>query len=134
MSIKIKCVMLVDDNPDDNFFHERVLRKSGMVDTVIAMESAVEALSYLKESEATGHVHPDAIFLDINMPGMDGWEFLEEHSKLDDKVKSRVVIVMLTTSQNPDDEERSRKLNSVAGFKSKPLTQAMLDEVINQYF
>ena len=125
--------MLVDDNPHDNFFHERVIKKSNAADIVIAKQTGMDALEYLK-SKKDEDIHPDLIFLDINMPGMNGWEFLDVYNKLDEKFKSRAIVVMLTTSDNPDDKLKAKAKNIASDFKTKPLTQEMLEEIINKYF
>ena len=132
MSKKVNCILLIDDNPDDNFFHERVIKKSKLCDLVVARNSAQEALNYLASTEEW--VHPDIIFLDINMPRMNGWEFLEEYTKMDKITHSRVVIVMLTTSENPDDKVKAMACPAIAEFRTKPLTKEMLQEMINKYF
>ena len=134
MSKKLNCIMLVDDNKDDNFFHERVIRKNNNADIVIAEQSGMEALQYLKDKNLHKNAHPDLIFLDINMPGMNGWEFLEEYDKLGRELQSKIVVVMLTTSENPDDRIKAEALDLLADFKTKPLTKEILDEVIDKYF
>jgi len=126
--------MLVDDNSHDNFFHERVIKKSNAADVIVAKQTGIEALEYLKENENDEKLHPDLIFLDINMPGMNGWEFLEEYNKLDEKAKSKVVVIMLTTSDNPDDKTKSKMLNIASDFRTKPLTEEMLEEILNTFF
>jgi len=126
--------MLIDDNPDDNFFHERVIIKTDSAHVVIAMQMAQDALEYLKSKKNVNDTHPDLIFLDINMPGMSGWEFLEEYNKLDKHLQSRAIVVMLTNSNNPDDKMRAKVLNIASDFKTKPLTKEMLDEIINKHF
>lgn len=122
--------MLIDDNKTDNFFHERVIRKANAAETVIVKESAEEALSYLKNKHNNETDHPDLILLDINMPGMNGWEFIEEYEKLDESLQSKMIVVMLTTSENPDDFALAKKHNVLAGFQTKPLTIEMLEEII----
>ena len=126
--------MLVDDNPDDNFFHERVIRKGQFAHCIIPKESAKDALTYLKSKSKDDPDQIDIIFLDINMPGMNGWEFLEEYGKLEKELQGGMVIIMLTTSDNPDDKLKATKWNFVADFRTKPLTSQMLDDIIERYF
>ena len=125
--------MLVDDNSDDNFYHERVIRKNNAADRVVSIESAREAIDYLKNKNDHEDAHPDLIFLDINMPGMNGWEFVEEYKKLDKELRSKAVIVMLTTSDNPDDVAKAKTHEVLADFRTKPLTKEMLGEIIAKY-
>ena len=134
MSKKVNCIMLIDDNPDDNYIHERVIKKNGAAEIVIAKESALLALDYLKAKSNHEYIHPDLILLDINMPGMDGWEFLEEYKKLDKELQSKMVVIMLTTSENPEDKAFAQTQNILADFYSKPLTKEMLNEILNKYY
>jgi CheY-like chemotaxis protein len=128
MNKKLKCIMLIDDNPDDNFYHERVIRKSESAEKVIAMTDAAEALKFL-QSQTTEEPKPDLIFLDINMPGMNGIEFLYEYGKL----ANRAVVVMLTTSENPDDKQRASATKAISDFRTKPLSKEMLGEIVSLY-
>lgn len=134
MTTKVNCIMLIDDNKDDNFFHERVIKKNNSADVVVTKQSGMAALEYLKNKENNESPHPDLIFLDINMPGLNGWEFLAEYDKLDKELQSKIVIVMLTTSENPDDKEKALALNVLADFRIKPISKNMLNEIIEKYF
>jgi CheY-like chemotaxis protein len=127
MTKKLSFIMLIDDNPDDNFYHERVIKKSGMAEKVLAMTDAADALQYLQSRTAT-EPGPELIFLDINMPGMNGIEFLQEYRKFPE----RAVVVMLTTSENPDDKARASATNVIADFRTKPLSKEILNEVISK--
>lgn len=133
MSDKINCIMLVDDNPDDNFFHERIIKKNNFAETVVSVESGFDALDYLKNKKVNTD-HPDLIFLDINMPKMNGWEFLEEYKKLDKDLQSSMIVVMLTTSDNPDDMALAKTKEVLSDFKTKPLTKEMMEGIVAQYF
>lgn len=126
--------MLIDDNPDDNFIHERVINRTERVNKIVVMESAEEALSYLKINEKNLDKNPNMIFLDINMPGMNGWEFLEEYEKLNVKRKAKMVVVMLSTSFNPADQEKARAIKANKGFVTKPLTTTKFNELLEKHF
>jgi CheY-like chemotaxis protein len=131
MNKKLNCIMLVDDSPDDNFFHEREIKKADLANIVITKVSAKKALDYLKSKEEP---RSDLIFLDINMPGMNGWEFLEEYTRLDNELHRGVIIVMLTTSDNSDDLARAKKWGIVSDYITKPLTRAIMKDIADKYF
>ena len=123
--------MLVDDNPDDNFFHEREIKKTRLAPVVVTKESGTEALKYLKSKEEP---HSDLIFLDINMPGMNGWEFLKEYNQLDKVLQSRAIIIILTTSENARDVARANTYSFVTDYITKPLTREIMGDIIKKYF
>lgn len=126
--------MLVDDDPDDNYIHQLVIDEWGHCDAVRVAENGTGALAYLSDTEASDYIRPEVILLDINMPGMNGFEFLDEYHKLDDELKSHVVVMMLTTSLSPVDAQRAGRFDEVTGYRNKPLTKVMLDDVLGQYF
>jgi CheY-like chemotaxis protein len=130
MRNKLNCIMLIDDNEDDNFIHQIVLKRADVCHKIQVAESGTEALEYLKK----GKDIPELIFLDINMPKMNGWEFLEEYKLLNPDQKAEVVVIMLSTSVNPADKEKAHSIEEVRDFKSKPLSREMLDEVLDRFF
>lgn len=130
MSLSVNCIMLIDDNPHDNFFHSRVIENCNAAKHIIVKEMAEEALQYLKALEHHPGLKPNIIFLDINMPGMNGWEFLDEYKLLDKSLQSEMLVMMLTTSNNPKDDELAKKHGVPLGFRTKPLTEEMLHEVL----
>ena len=134
MKKKLDCIMLVDDSSDDNFFHERVINKSDLSEKIILKNSAAQALEYLRSTKNGGNIRPDLILLDINMPGMTGWDFLEEYRNLDPEQKSDAIITMLSTSENLEDYRRALAHDAVSDFKTKPLTKEMLEYFVKKYF
>ena len=110
--------MCIDDSELDLMLNERILRRSGVFDTILKFTSAAEALDYLR-----GHIGPvDAIFLDVNMPAKNGFEFLEAATSEFGDDFARCVVIMLTSSLNPDDETRARSFAAVRDFLTKPLS------------
>lgn len=134
MSKKLGCILLVDDNAGDNFFHEREIKKANIETIVIEKNSAMQALEYLKSKKDATNQCPDLIFLDINMPGMNGWEFLEEYDQLDKGSQNGAIIIMLTTSENPDDVARAKTWSFVSDYIPKPLTREIMKDIIGKYF
>jgi CheY-like chemotaxis protein len=134
MKKPLKCVMLVDDNPNDNFFHTREIKKHDPSTIVITMENGPAALEYLKANHSPGYLLPDIIFLDINMPGMNGWEFLVEYHKLEKALHSGMIIVMLTTSEGMEEAERAIAWKLITDFCTKPLTKEKIGEIISRHF
>ena len=126
--------MLVDDNKEDNFIHARVIKKNNAADIVIIKESGEEAIAYLRGKKEHENEHPNLILLDINMPGMNGWEFMEEYKKLDASLQSKMVLIMLTTSDNPDDMALAKTYGVLADFKTKPLTKEILEDVFTKHY
>lgn len=139
MKKKLNFVLLVDDDKYDNFFHQIILKKAGLADHIEIVLNGREALDILTSKENNGQgeryfFQPELIFLDINMPVMDGWEFLEEYQKIKDSNKANIVIIILTNSINPMDEIEAEKFIKSGCFQYKPLTVKMLDEIMEQHF
>ena len=123
--------MLIDDDADDNFFHEREIKKNDLEHIIITKNLGIKALEYLKLKEEP---QADLIFLDINMPGMNGWEFLREYNQLDKVLQSRAIIIVLTTSNIARDVARANTYSFVADYITKPLTREIMGDIVKKYF
>lgn len=124
-------VMVVDDAEIDRFLAKKVLTKCAFAREVLPLESAMNALDYLSENQENKDALPDLIFLDINMPKMNGFDFLEEYTKLPETVKKKCIIVMLSSSLLSEDRELALNNPYVCQFLNKPLTADKLKEVSN---
>ncbi|WEK37227.1 MAG: response regulator [Candidatus Pseudobacter hemicellulosilyticus] len=130
MKRRLKCILLIDDDDPTNFLNRHVLERVNCTDRIQVVQSGQEALEYLSSNAN----RPDLIFLDINMPGMDGWEFLEKYRMLHRPGSNNSIMVMLTTSLNPDDAQRANNIPEVDGYENKPLNDVLLDKILNNFF
>lgn len=124
--MKIKNILLIDDNEADNFVNQYLVVKSNIADTITVKESAVEALEYLATLEDE---FPNVIFLDIRMPEMDGFEFLERFEQFPFHLKQQCTVYMLSSSLNYSDIERATQSSSVKKFLNKPLSMDLLSDL-----
>lgn len=127
----LQSALLIDDDKFTNFYNEKIVKKHNTFNSIQSVNSGAAALSYLQQAMDGSVDKPDVIFLDINMPAMNGWEFIEEYSKLDRDFTSGVRIIMLTTSSNPCDQEKARQCDLINDYINKPLSTDLLDEVLN---
>ena len=124
-----KRVMVVDDAPIDRMIAQKVMTRQGFAEQVVAAESAMDALQYLKSHEEEPDSLPSLIFLDINMPEMSGFDFLDAYNNLPDTIKRKCIIVMLSSSLHPEDKERALSSPYVFKFLSKPISPDKLKEL-----
>jgi CheY-like chemotaxis protein len=126
--------MLIDDNDIDNFINEKMIKSCQFADNVYIHTSSKSALEFLKNisllSSAPAELIPSYIFLDINMPILDGFHFLEEFENFPQAFKSHIKIVMLTTSLNPSDFEKTKPYKSVIKYLYKPLIDKDLNDLV----
>jgi CheY-like chemotaxis protein len=122
--------MLIDDNEIDNLINQKMIEATGFAEKIVVYSGAKGAIEFLRNIEKLDTKHiPGLIFLDIDMPLMDGFQFLEEFQKLSDIIRESCRIVMLTSSNNPDDIKRSKSNSFVAAYLSKPLSQNALNDL-----
>ena len=122
-------VMVVDDNEIDRYIAEGVIIKNRFSEKVIVAESAADALSFIEAHADKPGELPQVIFLDINMPEMNGFDFLDRYEKLPGQVKKNCIIMMLTTSLDSSDKKAASENKYVSMFLNKPLNKEKLEMV-----
>ncbi|MFN8154377.1 MAG: response regulator [Bacteroidia bacterium] len=120
-------VMLIDDNSLDNFINKKLIESNGFAERVTTCQEANEALEILKSAPRTEW--PEVIFLDINMPVMDGFQFLEAFEKFPEDQRMQIKVIMLSTSESFKDLNRANKNPYVRKFLNKPLTIQVLQAI-----
>lgn len=125
----IDLVLLVDDNDTDNFISKRIIEITKFAEQVTVKSSGKGALDYLREHQNSIDQIPSIIFLDINMPIVDGFVFLYEFEKFNDLVKNKSKVIILSSSDNKRDIDKIVNNNHVIKFITKPLTEMALEEI-----
>jgi CheY-like chemotaxis protein len=126
---KLSCVLLIDDDTINNFLNERLLRKLKVSNAVRTALNGEEGLKFLDQNCTNGECCPELVLLDINMPVMDGFEFIKKFQKMNIYNKEKVTVAILTTSRNEHDMELLKSLGSYY-FLNKPLTEEKVKKVL----
>lgn len=131
--VVLKNVMLIDDDYATNYLHQLFLEESGRVENILIAKSADEALTSLKEGLSDNQI-PEIIFLDINLPAKNGWEFIDEYSEIVGDAANVSKVIMLSTSENPRDMEKSKEYKLIKEYRIKPLSVDIINEIVDKYF
>lgn len=127
-NFKYKSVLLIDDSYVDNLINSKIIQSLHFADEVKIINSPFEAINYLKDAAQTGQL-PDIIFLDIRMPAMNGFEFMNKLEPIKHLLPSSLKIYMLSSSLDPSDLKKVKENNLVTNFIGKPLTARALEEI-----
>lgn len=125
---KFKEVLLVEDDPITIMVCDRIIKMSTFSDKVVSCENGRVALDHLFLLKETNEM-PDIIFLDINMPIMNGWDFLEEFERVKHQFKTLPRVYLLSSTVDPEDYSRAKKFPIVQNFISKPLSKEALSMI-----
>lgn len=125
----VEKTILIDDSDIDLFIQRRFLEVYNFSDTLVLYNSAEEALGFLKEMK--GEAAPDVIFLDLNMPEIDGFSFLNNFKDLPQEVLDKCKIVVLTSSNSAKDREQAFSFSNVIQFITKPIKQSDIEDLKN---
>ena len=126
---KIDCILLIDDNADDNIYNQIIIEKMDIADNIKVAENGLEALNYLEKDQKT----PDLILLDINMPKMNGWEFLEIYRAYCGENNLSSNVIVLANALSKEDQQKLENIPVIVSHNVKPLTKQMLEEITSQY-
>ncbi len=127
--MNFQSVLIVDDDSTTVFLLKLLMERTNFSSTVLAAPDGRQALDLVSQITCTGRTMPDLIFLDLNMPVMNGWEFLEAFDPLSNELKFAPKVVILSSTIDPIDISRAGNYPFVTRFISKPLTRTHLAEL-----
>lgn len=132
MASSAPIIALVDDDKVFQLTSSRTLKAANLTDKILQFENGEEALQFLKEHASESDALPDYIFLDINMPYVDGWMFLEDYATLKSNLKKDILIYMVSSSIDPRDVTRARQDENVREYIIKPVSREKFVELLNR--
>ncbi|MFZ1807528.1 MAG: response regulator [Cyclobacteriaceae bacterium] len=127
---KAVVICIIDDDDVYQYTVTRALKSSSLAKKILVFSDGEEAIDFMSDNIANKESLPDVIFLDVNMPIMDGWEFLEEYVKLKPRVGKIITIYMVTSSVDPVDVERAEKFSEISDYLVKPIQPDQIRELV----
>lgn len=124
---------IVDDDETSQYILTRAIKSSRAAENILVFQDGKPALNFLVEHLEQEDRLPDIIFLDINMPIMNGWKFLEGFATLRPKLKKKIAIYIVTSSSHSYDLERAKHVNEVADYLVKPVRQELVEDIISRW-
>ncbi|NJB37206.1 two-component system response regulator [Croceivirga sp. JEA036] len=123
---------IIDDDDIYQFTMKAILKKRNAFEHIYIFDNGDEAMSYfLDHCDATDKL-PDVIFLDIDMPVLDGFQFMEQYNLLKPRVKKDIIIYMTSSSLDPKDYEKATKLQDIVEYIVKPIEDSKLTQIIEK--
>jgi CheY-like chemotaxis protein len=127
-------VLLIDDSEAINYIHNYILEELGIVQEIIIKENGADALAYLLDLIASNTPLPELIFIDINMPKMNAWEFFEAYQKIDLDIRRQSHVILMTSSIDPADMAKAQDIPDIEAIKDKPFDETVLKELLTRFF
>ncbi|MBB1195106.1 response regulator [Flavobacterium sp. SOK18b] len=127
---KINIACIIEDEPIHLFITKKLINMTGMVESLLIFSNGKEAYDKLKAIFLASEKLPEIILLDLNMPVWDGWQFLEEFTKI--PIKTKVIIYILTSSDNPDDIKKAETYSMSKNYLIKPISLDQLKIVLSE--
>ncbi|HEY4651926.1 MAG TPA: response regulator [Pontibacter sp.] len=130
---KLKHILIVDDDQINSLFSRIILEDANVCQMVSICQSAVEALELLRSADNGETLFPDLILLDIHMPGLDGFDFLDQYYQLGYSKYHQALISLFSSSDDPEHLERIKQYNVVVGLIKKPLSMTTLHNLLEHH-
>lgn len=130
----LKNLTLVDDDDIFVFLTTKIIEQTNLVDLIKVFGNGLDAINFLKENKNNVDALPEIILLDLSMPIMNGWQFLEKYNKLNPTIGKKITIYICSSSISPDDITRAKTISEVSDYIIKPITKDKLIDLIKKHW
>jgi CheY-like chemotaxis protein len=133
MAKKRPLIAIIDDDRVYHFILSSIINKNKLADSILSFMDGEEAIQYLTNNKTENEKIPDIVFLDMNMPIMDGWLFLEEYERIKKDITKKTVIFMISSSVDPIDIERAGNIIEITDYIVKPIKLSEVKKIFKKY-
>jgi CheY-like chemotaxis protein len=125
----LKTVCIIDDDKIHHFTIRRTIELQGIKKEMLFFNDGVEAIEFFNDNLSNSSALPDIIFLDLNMPVINGWQFLQRYAMVKDRIQKEIKIYVVSSSVNPLEISRATAMEDVSGYFEKPITPEAIRQV-----
>jgi len=130
---KLPIIGIIDDDTIYHFILTSIINKNKLAESILSFLDGEKAIQYLTENKMNNEKIPDVLFLDVNMPIMDGWMFIEEYARIKTDITKKTVVFMLSSSANRIDIERADKISEISNYIIKPINLEEVKIIFDSY-
>ena len=129
----IKNLLLVDDDQIFVYLTKRTIKETKLAEQIEVFENGKEAIDFLYKVADNKDLIPNIIFLDLSMPVLDGWGFLDEYLLIKPELRNNITLFVLSSSFSEQDKQRVKKYNFVSDYFVKPITNSQFIDIVKKY-
>jgi CheY-like chemotaxis protein len=133
MAKKLPITAIIDDDRVYHFILTSIINKNKLADSILSFMDGEEAIQYFTNNKTEHEKIPDIVFLDINMPIMDGWMFVEAYTRIKRDITKKSIIFMASSSVDPIDIERAGKISEITDYIVKPIKYEEVKKIFENY-
>tara|TARA_B110001454_G_scaffold49153_1_gene48343 strand:- start:94 stop:507 length:414 start_codon:yes stop_codon:yes gene_type:complete len=130
---KLPIIGIIDDDTIYHFILTSIINKNKLAESILSFLDGEKAIQYLTENKMNNEKIPDVLFLDVNMPILDGWMFIEEYARIKTDITKKTLVFMLSSSANPIDIERADKISEISNYIIKPINLEEVKIIFDSY-
>ena len=130
---KLPIIGIIDDDTIYHFILTSIINKYKLAESILSFLDGEKAIQYLTDNKTNNKKIPDVFFLDVNMPIMDGWMFIEQYARIKPDITKKILVFMLSSSMNPIDIERAGKISEISNYIIKPLNLEEVKIIFENY-